>query len=304
MRVVTPLFLFLAALPGEETIERLIDLGRVAEARTRLRSLPGEPDRALVLEAMILYREGRPAESLRLLQPLTAKPTAPSDAHKLAALSLVALGRQAEAGSYIVEAVRLAPNDFMARYYLGLHQLDKRQPEQAAITFAAAVPLNPDYPDVYTMLGLAQEQSGRDTEALASYRKGVELTERLRIKKDSAYVYAGRYLNSRNENDEAIRYLEAAVNVSPRSPEAWLLLGKTRSALGRNGGALQALHRAAELAPRDKRVRFQLMQTYQRMGRMDEARREREMYESMSGAELGRWEEKVIGNRSGKESKE
>lgn len=283
---------------SEESIERLIDMGRFPEARARLKALTAEADRVALLEAMILYREGKPAESLRSLEKIPAKS---ADAHKLAALGLVALGRSSEAGPHIREAVRMKPADFMARYYLGLHELDKRQPEQAAATFAEAARLNPGYPDVYTMLGLAQEQTGRDAEALANYRKAVELTARLGIAKESAYVYLGRYLNSRGQNEEAIRHLEQAVTVNPRSAEAWLVLGKTRSALNSHGSALEALRRAAELAPRDKRVRFQLMQTFQKMGRSEDARREKEAYETMSGAELNRWEEKVIGTKETKQ---
>lgn len=305
-------FLLPHTLAGEEAIERLIDLGRLAEARARLSALTGEPDRAALLESMILYREGKPAASLAGLAPILENSRRSSSsgatvatfaaAHKLAALSLVALGRPAEAGPHIVEAVRLAPKDFMARYYLGLHQLDKRQPEQAAATFEEAVRLNPDYPDTHTMLGLAREQSGRDAEALASYRQAVELTARLRIKRESAYVYLGRYLHSRGAHDEAALHLEAAVSANPKSTEAWLLLGRTRSALARHTAALEALQRAAGLAPRDKRVRFQLMQAYQRGGRLDEARREKQIYEALSDSELGRWEEHVAGAARGGET--
>ena len=286
-------------LRGADSIERLIDLGRLDEARSRLRALPAEapggPGRAALLEAMILYRESKPAESLRQLDPLLASGSAPAAAHKLAALSLVALGRADEAGARIREAVRLNPDDFMAQYYLGLHQLDKRMPEQAAATFEAAIRLSPEYPDLYTMLGMAHEQLGRDDEALANYRKGVELTARFRIARESAYVYLGRYLHTRHQNQEAARQIERAVRINARSAEAWFLLGKTRSALALHEQAIEALRQAAQLAPNDKRIRFQLMQTYQRMGRSVEARREKEFYEKMAETESGRWEEKVSG---------
>lgn len=280
-------------LRGEETIERLIDTGRLDEARARLRTANVEAPRRSVLEAMMLYREGKSGEALGVLRPLLDSGSASADARKLAALALVSLGRSDEAGVHIREAVRLKPGDFMARYYLGLHQLDKRQFEEAATTFEEATRLSPDYPDAHTMLGLAREQLGHDNDAVASYRKAVELTARLRLGKESAYVYLGRFLNNRGRNDEASGQLETAVRVNGRSAEAWLLLGKVRSALARHSEAIAALRRAAELAPRDKRVRFQMMQTYQRMGLAEEARREREIYESMSGTELKRWEEAV-----------
>ncbi len=298
MRIALAIVALVAAAqtPAPVTIERLIDTGRLGEAREQLAPLrvpSPESPRVLLLDAMILYRENKPAEALAQLQRLLRALPQHANGHKLAALCLVALRRADEAGPHIAEAVRLAPDDFMARYYLGLHQIDRRQPERAAATFAEAITRNPDYPDSHTMFGFAMEQLGRDDEALPAYRRGVELNERLRLRRASPGLYLGRFLQTRHRDEEALPVLEAAVAVSGQSAESWLLLGKARAALGRHEDALAALTRALELSPRDKRVRYALMQTYQRMGRAEDARRERAAYDRMASQELTRWEESL-----------
>ena len=80
--------------------------------------------------------------------------------------------------------------------------------------------------------------------ASPAYRKGVELNERLRLRRESPSLYLGRFLQTRHRDEEALPPLEAAVAVDGQSAESWLLLGKARSALGRHEAALAALTRA------------------------------------------------------------
>jgi tetratricopeptide (TPR) repeat protein len=282
-----------AAADPPLSIERLIDLGRLEEARKRLPEASG--GRALLLEAMLLFREGRPEESLRKVNDyLRVAPESP-DAHKLAALNLVALGKKELAGPHIQQAVRLAPADFMAHYYLGMYQLEVREREAAERAFQAAIRLNPLYSDSHTMLGYALEQLGREPEALACYRRAVELVRLSRGQKESAHLYLARFLISRQQHQDAAPVLEEAVRFNPKSVEGWQLLGRARTALGQFDSALLALERAVTLAPAEKRTRYFLMQVYQRMGRTAEARREREIYERISASESGRREERVMG---------
>ncbi len=284
-------------LSGQIPVERLIDQGRLAEARLSLEQLRlVEPDarRVALLEAMILYREGTPDQALLRLVPQLDANDGLADSYKLAALCLVAVGKPREAGPYIQQAVRLMPDDAMAHYYLGLSQLDLRQSENAVESLRRSVRLNESYPDAHVMLGLALEESAHEDQAEASYRLGVELTEKLKLRRETSFVYLGRFLQARGRNEEALPFLSKATEANPRSAEAWLLMGKARLELGRLDSALAALQKAVELAPNDKRPRYQLMRAYQRLGRPDDARRERESYQRMTTQELSRWERSVL----------
>jgi tetratricopeptide (TPR) repeat protein len=283
--------LFAADVP----VERLIDQGRLAEARAVLaQSPPADARRAALLEAMILYRESKPGEALAKLRPQLDAGDASADSYKLAALCLVATGEKREAGRYIRQAVARKADDAMAQYYLGLFLMDGRDFDGAAASLREAIRLNPAYPDSYTMLGLALEESGQEEAALEQYREGVARVERLGLPRPSAYIYPARFFQARGRNAEAFPLLDLALKADPRSAEAWLLKGKAHAELSEIPAAITALEKAAALAPNDKRPHFQLMRVYQRAGRNEDARRERDVYQRMTGAELGRWEESVL----------
>lgn len=275
------------------SVERLIDEGRLNEARAALSSIE-DAKRLALLEAMILYREAQPAAALEKLQPRLDSGDAAPDSYKLAALCLVAMNRAREAGPYLHEAVRRKPDDAMARYYLGMHHLQLRQYADAAASFRRAIELNPQYPDSYTMLGLALEESGDDEGALANYREGVARTEKLGIRKDSAYIYLARFYQGRNKSAEVLPIADKILEIDPRSVEALLLKGKACVDLADYAAALRALDRGVELAPKDKRLRYQRMRAYQLLGRASDAESERDAYRKITGDELRRWEDSVI----------
>ncbi|HBY61997.1 MAG TPA: hypothetical protein DEH78_19425, partial [Solibacterales bacterium] len=126
-----------------------------------------------------------------------------------------------------------------------------------------------------TMLGYARELTGREAEALTHYRKGVALGPG----NESAHLYLARFLTSRDRHGEALPVLEAASRINPRRAETWRLLGRALGGSGLQAEAVEALKTALALAPDDKRARYLLMQTYQKMGRTDDAERERVLYE-------------------------
>ncbi|MDX2153179.1 MAG: FG-GAP-like repeat-containing protein [Bryobacteraceae bacterium] len=264
-----------APLAQGPSVERLIDAGRLAEARAKLGTIEGEPNRVRLLEAMILHREGKAAESLAAVRALLQAASPTSNMHKLAALNLVSLGKREEAGLHLREAVRLDPQDAMARYYLGVHLLETQQPNDAAEALGAAVRLQPAHAEAHTMLGYARELNGDDERALAEYRQGVALGG-----KEQAHLYLARFLASRERCGEALPVLEAATRINPRTAETWRLLGKCLQGSGLHAEAVEALKAALALAPNDKRARYLLMQAYQKMGRHEDARRERELYEA------------------------
>ncbi len=116
------------------TIEKLIDLGRLPEARAKLQerfAKEGERPRLLLYEAMILYREKQYIESVRKLERSLSLHDGDPDVYKLIGLNLVSVGRAELAEQYFEKAVALAPRDFMARYYLGLYHLTSKQADRA-----------------------------------------------------------------------------------------------------------------------------------------------------------------------------
>jgi predicted Zn-dependent protease len=126
-------FLF-ALCAGAESLEQLVDANRLAEARLRLREVvaaSGNSARTQLVEAMILYREGRHLDSMRRLQDLLGPEQRESGVYKLFGLNLVAVRREADAEPFFRAAAQLAPEDTTAQYYLGMAELSLKRYTQA-----------------------------------------------------------------------------------------------------------------------------------------------------------------------------
>jgi tetratricopeptide (TPR) repeat protein len=263
------------------TIERLIDLGRLDDARERLReqfAKHGERPRLLFLEAMILYREKQYLQSIRRLERSLALSDRDPDVYKLAGLNLVAAGRRDLAGPYFEAAVKLAPRDFMARYYLGLHELSDRRFDDAEAILREAIRLRPDYVDAHLLLGVAEEQRGKEQEAIRTYHHAIELAERQGLKRDAPFLYLARLLISLHRHEESLSPLRRAVEIDAKSSQARTLLGQALTHLGRYDEALPVLVDAVTLAPQDKTAHFVLMTVYKRLGKRDQAAHQLQLF--------------------------
>jgi tetratricopeptide (TPR) repeat protein len=272
----------------EPTLARLIDLGRLGEAREKLReqmAKDGTQPRLLLFEAMILYREQQYVESLRTLEQSLRLYDGDADVYKLAGLNLVAVGKEDVAAEYFARAIALAPQDFMARYYLGLHYLTSKQLAQAAASAQAVIQLNPKYVDAYLVLGVAQEQLGQEAAAIQTYQQAIEITEQQPLKTEKPSLYLARLLLSLQRYEQSLPPLQKAVALNPQSAEAQTLLGRVLSNLKRYDEAIQALQEAARLAPQDKSPHYLLMGIYQKLGNTSAAQREMQLFRALEANE-------------------
>jgi len=73
------------------------------------------------------------------------------------------------------EVVEIMPDDPVVRFGLAGAYLDAGQADAAAVEYAEAVRLKPDYSAAHRGLGRALERPGRIAEAKAAYAKGLEV---------------------------------------------------------------------------------------------------------------------------------
>lgn len=272
----------------EPTVEKLIDQGRLQEARVKLReqiAREGESPRLLLFEAMILYRENHYSDSLRKLERVLSLNDADPDVYKLIGLNLVAGGRDDLAGAYFEKAVALAPRDFMARYYLCIYQLTDRQRVSAETTCRTTTQLNPKYLDGYLALGVALEQSKMTQEAIQTYLQACELAEQQGSKTEAPFLYLSRLLISLQQFEQSLPPLKKAIAINPKSPEVHTALGQALGRLGQYEQAIQSLQEAVRLAPNEKSPHYLLIGIYQKLGKTDEARREMQIFRALEEKE-------------------
>jgi tetratricopeptide (TPR) repeat protein len=275
-------------LATESTIEKLIDRGRLQEAREKLReqsAKEGEQPRMLLFEAMILYKENQYVESIRKLERSLALYDSDPDVYKLIGLNLVSLGKEDLAGRYFETAVELAPRDFMARYYLGLYQLSNKYYDRAEAGFRDVIQLSPRYVDAYILLGVTLEQRGNEAEAIRTYHQAIELSEQQNLKKEAPFLYLARLLISLQSYEQSLPPLKRAVEINPKSTEARALLGRALNQLGRYEEALPVLQDAVKLAPQDKTSHYLMMSVYKKLGKRDEAQREMQLFRALEEKE-------------------
>lgn len=84
-----------------------------------------------------------------------------------------------EAEQQIAEALRSAPQDFDAHDVMGLIRLKEKKLAEAIVWFQKAIAIKSEDTMVHHSLGLAFEQTGQYREAEASYRRGLEVNDRL-----------------------------------------------------------------------------------------------------------------------------
>ncbi len=269
-------------------VEKLIDMGRLQEAREKLRErlfAEGESPRLLLFEAMVLYKENKHIESIRKLERVLSLHDGDPDVYKLIGLNLVAMGREDLTGRFFQKAVELAPRDFMARYYLGLFQLTFKKFDLAEAGFQETVRLNPKYVSGWMMLGVAQEQLGKEAEAVRSYSQAIEIEEKQTSKSEAPFLYLSRLLISMQQFEQCLSPLKQAVAINPKSPEALTLLGRALSRLEKYQEAMAVLEEAVRVAPQDKSPHYLLMGVYQKLGKKDEAQREMRVFSDLEEKE-------------------
>ena len=224
---------------------------------------------------MILYRQEKYEQALAELRQSFSLNEKDPDVHKLLGLCLTKLEKPKMAAPFFQIAVKLAPDDFMARYYLGLHSYTTNRFELAEAEFRRVIALKPDYLDGYSFLGLALEELGREDEAIRVYKKAIELSDQSSSTDEKPYFYLGRYFNRLQRTRDGLPWLRRAVEVNPNASEPLNLLGKILSETGEDEEALLFLERAAASDPVDPSPHYMMMRIYTKLGRSEDTRRAR-----------------------------
>lgn len=194
---------------------------------------------------------------------------------------LIESGNPKAAIAALSEAVKLAPQNPLAHYDLGLARLQARHLPQAFASFQKALALKPDFSRAHYNLAVCLEGLGRFQEAVTAYQKSAELdpknvkacariaelmTKFGRVDEGTAWLYRAAAINPRSPtgrlnharallNEEKLEEgegeLRRLIALAPRQPGAHYALGTIFSSTGRFAEAIDSFEQAIRVDPND-----------------------------------------------------
>ena len=174
------------------------------------------------------------------------------------------------------ELERLAagdPGNITYQYWLGRLDYDAGQYAAAIRRYERVIAKDPSFVRAYDNLGLSYEALNQTDQAVAQYRKAVELNRRAAAPDGWPALNLGKLLRTRGDVDEAEALFREALRYNPGFAQAHYQLGVLLEHRGQIDEATAELMKAVELDPEYADPHYALMRIYQRLGRTADAER-------------------------------
>jgi predicted O-linked N-acetylglucosamine transferase (SPINDLY family) len=176
-------------------------------------------------------------------------------------------GRWPQAQQLLQAVLAATPGHFPSLHLLGLIAMQTNQAPAAAECFRRAGALQPDNPDLHSLLGTALHALGRFDEAVACHRRALAIAPRHGM----ALNNLGISLVSRGEVDEAIDVFRKAREIQPDDPGTLTNLAAALRTRDRSDEAADLFREAIRRSPNLPQAHNNLGNIYQDQGRFDEA---------------------------------
>lgn len=264
--------------------ESQIRQGEFARAEAGLREFVAtRPDSSWGHYALgyVLFAQKKIGESIGSLARSLKLNIQNAEAHKILGRVLMIIGQFDRARVEFEFAARLKPASAEIRYNLGkLYSAQDNFPA-ARQALEQALRLDPSYVEAHNALGFVLESSGLDDEAVASYRKAMELSESAGQPFAAPYVNVAAFYNRKNRTSEALEYASKALEIDPKSDLALFQAAKAYRAEKRWQEAADALEKAIGINARVSRYHYVLGLCLRHLGRADESRAAIETFERL-----------------------
>jgi predicted Zn-dependent protease len=232
------------------------------------------------MRGLTLFRLGRPADAIPLLESSRNAPLAKADPNYVLALCFLDTRRYDDA-RHAFAAQYGFPPDSAPAYLVSARMMLRREYLPVAQQFAEkSLALDPSLPLAHELLGeiaLAGDHLDVAIAELEKERARNPLESSIYDRLGDAYVRSARY-------DDAQRTLQEAILLQPNSTGAYILLGKTLLRKSDPLAAATYLEHAEQLDPANFMTHSLLGQAYRSMGRRDDATRETATAEKLQAA--------------------
>jgi len=265
--------------PEEVGVERLRGiilyqkelLPEAEEAFARAIAQDSKDRESVEMRGITLYRLGRPAEAIPLLEQADAAVTgANADPKYVLGLCYTDTKRYDDARHAFAAQFGFAPDSAEAYLVTARLFLRREFADEAAQFAQKAVALNPGLPLAHQLLGeiaLAKADLPTAVKELEAEQKLNPLDGPMYDRLGDAYVRNGQF-------EEARQALNKAVLLEPNATGPYILLGEALVKLGQPIQALHYLNRAASMDPGNYVTHNALGQAYRALGQMADANRE------------------------------
>ena len=225
---------------------------------------------AAQLRGLTLYRLGRPADAIPLLESSRSAAGSQADPNYILALCYMDTRHYDDARRAFAAQFRV-PQDSATAYLIAARMLLRREYVPISQEFARkALELDPALPLAHELLGEIALAGGHTDDAIVELEKERSrnpLAGSVYNRLGDAYVREGKL-------DDAERVLQQDVLLEPNSTGPYILLGKLKLKKGDGVGAVTFLEHARAMDPGNYMTRNLLGQAYRAVGRNEDASRE------------------------------
>ena len=171
----------------------------------------------------------------------------------------------------------VAPDSAQMHQVLAHEAIREGNTNRAITEYRKAIAIDPRLPGVHYELAELLNTSSDPAikkDAVAEYRIALEQNPQ----DEKAILSLADIAEQQGETDQAYRDYSKAVELQPSDADAKLGLAKILIAMNEDDKALPLLEASVKLEPTDPTAHYRLSTLYRKMGRMDDARREVELY--------------------------
>jgi arylsulfatase A-like enzyme/Flp pilus assembly protein TadD len=182
-----------------------------------------------------------------------------------------------KAEAEIRKALVISPNISLLHFFLGGCYLEKKDYPKAVAELRTAVKLDPGFTQAEMNLGRALMESG-DSEAATTAFEHVAKSEPNIV---DAHIFLTVLYQKADRPQDVVKESQAVLKLIPDNFGATMNLGHAMAKLGDLAGAIPLLQKAATLLPDRPGPHMYLSEVYTKMGREEDAKREREEAERL-----------------------
>lgn len=254
--------------------------GRPAEAIPQFRRVvASEPDakNAYLILADAFLQTGEDAEVVRLLEPRAQMFGGDLAYAYLLGTALLHTG-EADKGQRQIDTIFGAGESAEGHMLTAMAYLTRRDFPAAKDELKRAVELNPKLPTAHALYGRCLLALGEPVEAERAFRTELALN----INDFESNLQLGHMRRSAQKFDEAQAYLQRAVTIRPKDVTARKLYASLQLQRGKNEEAAALFEALIEDEPGLIEAHVQLATAYNRLGRRDDAERERQIVDKLN----------------------